>query len=466
LTSPEKFVQMVEGKETSPDSDSSSKRPALRRERTFDLDPACCSGKDAVSRLVDISLDASPARNAPPPRAAGLSAGQERQLADFRRRRKECAEVARKELARLADIERKLAEKAVACGPEPLRCWGERDDGRDEASATSIESPVVPIIMSKSALADPPRQRPVPLPRTRIPMLLQSPARPPGQARLPPPRPARKRDGLPKDTAVQNESFLGMSQSCYAGLSGADVIVAGRRGGQPKPKGALVTLADVKRKNSGHLRLQSKADTASSRQGSSLSWFIPNDGEEEKEQHEEFCTLLDRYKAKKREDEREARRAKAFFVECDDGDDDDRREKRTLQESLELRRPDYIAKTMSRQTDRLAKRAVQADRATIVENVPVVRQGRARMEARSSAAGQLKVSEEKAKKKSQNEARKAKKFASPYSQKLASKKPTAIPRRVDVNTSTEVQKKKDRSYKTNRTMASLAAARSSASVAR
>jgi len=68
--------------------------------------------------------------------------------------------------------------------------------------------------------------------------------------------------------------------------------------------------------------------------------------------------------------------SKAFFVDCD-GHQDQLPHSRnkfissgSLQEALAKRRPDYIANTRHRESHRLAKRAIAADKAAIIENVP------------------------------------------------------------------------------------------------
>ena len=363
-------------KKPAPPPQTSKTKPVLRRERTFDLEPGT-SARDV--QVVEIGLEDSPRQGKQT--VAKLGAEQERQLKMFQQQKLTALRALKTEIVKLNEFEKELAAKATSCGPEPIRCW-EPDDMTSSGG-------------SKSSGSGNDSVKPVPRPRTRVPVSQ-------------PTRPARKCDG---------DTGNAMTQSCYGRLPGQTSF--GTSG--------LTTFADSQRvaTPTGRLRIQvreKKEEDRNSSSSSSCSWFIPNGGGGDSENGRTATpdyppvfdspqveataskfsdkSLLRHYKARKEGKPLPVpvEKSQAFFIEIDEQEERKRLlaspansrlktrvidlesteapEESNLQEALRRRRPDYIARTKSRETERMAKKFVAHAKGAILENIPQNGNGR------------------------------------------------------------------------------------------
>ncbi len=216
LSSPEGQQQQ----QPPPPAPPPQERPALRRERTFDLEPGTSIQDTAAARVVEISLESpTPPTDArqyqgrrksnggvvdqrkerrpplPPPLSSPvvrLSREQERLLKEFRKRQRRSLDAIAREMEKVEKVESELAIKASSCGPEPIRCWESSDSSspgsssarksrkKEKKTSSTGEQGRVPLPPSPTttttATTKTPASlptvapRPVPRPRTRIPV--------------------------------------------------------------------------------------------------------------------------------------------------------------------------------------------------------------------------------------------------------------------------------------------------------
>lgn len=303
-------------------------KPGLRRERTFDLDPGS-SVKDI--KVVDINFDESP-RGLDQQVSPDLSPDEERDLVVYQKHRILNVRKLKKEVDKLDKIERELVMKASFCGPGPLRCW---------------ESP--------TASEDRTRTPPIPRPRTKIPVAQ-------------PQRPSRKCDA-PLNHTEQGNTFTTLA-------------VSSRRF-QSKTEKFQLKITDPMSASCSGLETTPTSENPPSNQFKTHKASSTNLLLCEREV-QTGDSLVRRYKSKQDKGVTVREPPKAFFISCDetensptkskskvmDLEDTTLSSKTNLQEALKARRPDYIARTKSRENTRLAKKIVQQNRNAIIENIP------------------------------------------------------------------------------------------------
>lgn len=291
-------------------------RPVLRRERTFDLEPP-------KAKLVEVNIDDQQPKHDQDDPNDEMHV-DEHTLQMFQQQRLYHTMRLKREVAKLEKIEKEISKKASEIGPEsrpktntPRSCWAPEEPAKDTTEKTTFKN-------------------------------LQ--ARPGSSQR------SMFKLNMRASTAMSDSMESTGSNNSYSWFIPSEDVSPERPLPRPRPKSSYCSRSmGIQTGQSLMRQFQEKKDKACYVRDRPQAYFIECEGQQSSKQRPRSAFIESRQKNSHDD----------ITTTIIDLETDPLPKEKDLQEALRRKRPDYIAKTKTREQDRLARSFVAANKKAV-----------------------------------------------------------------------------------------------------